>query len=205
MTLSVIGAGLGRTGTLSLKHALEELGFGPCYHMAEVFKLPNASAQWIDAAAGKPDWEAIFDGYHSTVDWPSCEFYKELAGLYPDAKVILSLRDPEAWYASTQATIFNFENHSGAPEIWFEMVARVIGDKFGGDLRSKDNLIATYNRHNEEVARTIPADRLLVYEPGQGWEPLCGFLGVPVPKTPYPKINTTEQFQARVAASKMGV
>lgn len=200
MTLSVIGAGLGRTGTMSLKLALEQLGLGPCYHMAEVFKLPKAPAQWIAAAEGRPDWEAIFEGYRSTVDWPSAEFYKELADAYPDAKVILSVRDAEAWYASTQATIFNFDNHAGASAEWLEMIRKVIGEKFGDDLKTKDHVIAVYERHNAEVRRTIPAERLLEYVPGQGWDPLCEFLGVPVPDAPYPKTNTTEEFQARVAA-----
>src|SRR5215469_11934921 len=107
MTLKVIGAGFGRTGTMTLKVALEQIGFGPCYHMVEVFKnAQNAVQWWIDAADGKPDWPKIFAGYNSTVDWPSATYYAELADAYPDAKVILTERDPEAWYRSTQATIF---------------------------------------------------------------------------------------------------
>ncbi|MDE2487101.1 MAG: sulfotransferase family protein, partial [Alphaproteobacteria bacterium] len=106
MTLKVIGAGYGRTGTMSLKLALEQLGFGPCYHMVEVFKNPQAPAWWLEAADGRPDWAKIFNGYSATVDWPSATFYRELAEAYPDAKVILTERDPEAWFRSTQATIF---------------------------------------------------------------------------------------------------
>lgn len=203
MALSVIGAGLGRTGTMSLKLALEQLGFGPCYHMKEVFGLPKSWTQWSDAADGKPvDWDEVFEGFNSAVDWPSAEFYKPLADYYPDAKVILTVRDPEAWYASTQATIFNFDNHAGAPEAWAQMIQKVIGRKFNGDLKTRDHCIEVYNRHNDEVRRTIPAERLLEYTPGEGWEPLCSFLGVPVPEQPYPKVNTTEEFVGRVAASR---
>lgn len=201
ISLKVIGAGLGRTGTLSLKFALEQLGLGPCYHMMEVFRTPGAVAHWDRAFSGETmDWEAVFEGFNSTVDWPACDFYKELAELYPEAKVILTLRDANAWYESTQATIFREENHAGAGAEWLAMFEKLTRNKFGGDLHTREHVIAVYEAHNNEVARTIPPDRLLVYEPGQGWEPLCRFLGVPEPDAPYPKVNSTEEFQARVAA-----
>ena len=202
MTLNVIGAGLGRTGTLSLKFALEALGVGPCYHMMEVFRLPKAPGQWARAADGETmDWEEVFEGFNSTVDWPACDFYAELAELYPDAKVILSVRDADGWYESTQATIFRESNHASAPPQWVEMFKKlIVRNKFGGDLHTRDHVIGVYERHNDEVRRTIPAERLLEYRPGDGWEPLCAFLGVPVPDAPYPKTNSTEEFQARVAA-----
>lgn len=200
MALKVIGAGLGRTGTMSLKLALEQLGLGPCYHMAEVFKLGTAPT-WTRAYRGeRMDWEEVFKGFPSTVDWPACDFYRELADLYPDAKVILSVRDPESWYKSTQETIFRESNHDGAPPEWLEMFHLLAKTKFGGDLHTREHLIDVYNRHNDEVRRTIPAERLLEYVPGQGWEPLCRFLGVAMPDTPYPKVNTTEEFQNRVSA-----
>lgn len=203
MTLSVIGAGLGRTGTLSLKFALEQLGFGPCYHMMEVFRLPYAPNQWLRAAQGEQmDWEAVFAGFNATVDWPACDFYRELAELYPEAKVILSVRDAQGWFESTQATIFRRENHQGAPAEWLEMFDALIGKKFDGRLHDRDHCIAVYEAHNDEVARTISPDRLLIYEPGQGWDPLCRFLNVPEPDAPYPKVNSTEEFQARVAARR---
>jgi hypothetical protein len=203
MALSVIGAGLGRTGTLSLKFALEQLGLGPCYHMMEVFRLPQASRQWSDAADGKPvNWDEVFEGFGSAVDWPSAEFYKPLADYYPQAKVILTVRDPQSWYESTQATIFNFDNHSGANPEWLEMIGKVIGAKFNGDLHTRDHVIDVYNRHNDEVRRTIPAERLLEYTPGQGWGPLCEFLGLPVPEQPYPKVNTTEDFVGRIKTAR---
>ncbi len=200
MALSVIGAGLGRTGTLSLKYALEQLGLGRCYHMMEVFGIPAAPGQWSRAADGLPvDWDEVFEGFGCTVDWPSAEFYKQLADYYPDAKVILTVRDSDSWYESTQATIFREQNHAGANPEWLEMVAKLIGRKFSGDTHTREHCIAVYEAHNDEVARTIPPDRLLIYEPGQGWEPLCHFLGVPEPDAPYPKTNSTEEFVNRIA------
>jgi hypothetical protein len=204
MPLSVIGAGFGRTGTMSLKLALEQLGFGPCYHMEEVFKNPKAPGYWEAVADGEPvDWEEVFAGYHATVDWPGATFYRELAEAYPQAKVILTLRDPEAWFASTQSTIFN----SADPEIQ-QIVADAamgrMGDKvvfslFDHQIRDKERVISVFNRHNETVRNTIPPERLLVYEVSQGWEPLCAFLGVPVPAGPMPKLNSTENFAENLA------
>lgn len=194
MSLEIIGAGFGRTGTLSLKLALEKLGFGPCYHMVEVFQNPDAINWWIDAATGKPDWEKIFEGYNATVDWPSCTFYAELAETYPDAKVILTERDSEAWFESTQATIFPAERPADSPPAFQEMFERAIADLFDGRIRDHDHAIAVFERHNAEVRDRIAPDRLLVYEVAQGWEPLCEFLSVPVPDEPMPKVNTTEQF-----------
>jgi hypothetical protein len=196
MTLKVIGAGFGRTGTLSLKLALDQLGFGPCYHMSEVFKNQTSVGWWIDAADGKPDWEKIFEGYASTVDWPSTTFYRRLAEAYPDAKVILSHRDPEAWFASTQATIFPNATPPDTGRPFDTMFRKVIGALFDQRMRDHDHVIDVYNRHNAEVRRVIPADRLLVYEAAQGWGPLCRFLGVPVPETPMPKVNSKEEFGA---------
>ena len=194
MALSVIGAGFGRTGTMSLKLALEQLGFGPCHHMVEVINNPAAVGWWEDAADGEPtDWEKVFEGFNSTVDWPSATFYKELADAYPAAKVILSLRDPEAWFASTQATIFRraFDDMS---DPFQRMAHKVIGRLFDQRLTDKAKVVEVYNRHNEAVRRTIPAERLLVYDIAEGWEPLCDFLGVEVPDGPIPKVNTTEDF-----------
>lgn len=197
MTLKVIGAGLGRTGTLSLKLALERLGLGPCYHMMEVFARPEAPELWCEAADGRPDWERIFDGYNSTVDWPSASFYRQLADAYPDAKVILTERDPEAWFASTQATIFNFPPQQGEPNPWQRMVAKVIGGMFDGRMREREHVISVYERHNAEVRASIPAERLLIYYAEQGWAPLCDFLGLPVPDEPMPHLNSTEEFRTR--------
>ena len=198
MTLRVIGAGFGRTGTHSLKLALEQLGFGPCYHMVEVFKNPVAVQWWIDAADGAPDWPKIFNGYRATVDWPSVTFYAQLASANPDAKVILTERDPEDWFRSTQATIFPNATPPDGDAPFDRMFRKVIGALFDDRMRDHDHVIDVFRRHNAEVRRRIAPERLLVYEVAQGWAPLCEFLGVPVPDTPMPKTNTTEEFQARV-------
>ena len=197
MTLKVIGAGFGRTGTLSLKLALERLGFGPCYHMSEVFKNPTAIGWWTQAADGAPDWEKIFEGYNATVDWPSATFYAELADLFPDAKIILSLRDAEYWFASTQATIFPGDLPKEADDPFLNRVAKVIGRLFDGRMRDHDHVIGVYERHNAKVKASFPRDRLLVYEAAQGWEPLCAFLGVPVPDEPMPRVNARDEFHAQ--------
>ena len=184
--LKVIGSGFGRTGTTSLKDAIEFLGVGRCYHMAEVFGLPNAPRQWIDAADGKPDWPAIFEGFSATVDWPSTTYYRELAEAYPEARVIHTERDADEWFESTQATIFAIHPGAPRPGLFGEMAEKVIYRLFDG--RQNDN--AT-------VREVIPASRLLVYELAQGWEPLCAFLGVPVPDVPMIKTNTRDEFIGR--------
>jgi hypothetical protein len=198
MSLSVIGAGFGRTGTLSLKLALEQLGVGRCYHMVEVFKIPQATQQWLDAAEGRgAPWDQVFEGFSATVDWPSATFYRQLADHYPQAKVILTERDADAWFDSTQATIFA-NDFDKVPDPTFRgMITRVVGDLFDGRIHDRDHAISVYRRHNEEVRRVIPADRLLVYEVSQGWGPLCDFLGYPVPDTPLPKVNSREEFAGR--------
>jgi hypothetical protein len=204
MPLSVIGAGFGRTGTMSLKLALEQLGLGPCYHMMEVFKNPKAPGYWEAVADGEtPDWELIFEGYPATVDWPNATYYAELADAYPEAKVILTKRDSEAWFKSTQATIFKRDVTN--PTNDFErMISKVIGRLFDHRMHDHDHVISVFERHNAEVARRIPPERLLVYEVAEGWAPLCAFLGVPVPEGGMPKVNSTEEFQARLAPPAPG-
>jgi hypothetical protein len=199
MPLTVIGAGLGRTGTLSLKLALDQLGVGPCYHMKEVFALPDASDHWRRAAEGEAvDWEVVFAGYRATVDWPGAYFYEQLAARYPAAKVILSVRDAESWFRSTQATIFSDPTFAGAPPAWRAMVQKVITEPMGGRLDDRETLIARYLAHNEEVRRVVPRERLLVFQAAEGWRPLCEFLGLPVPSEPYPRTNTTEEWIDRM-------
>ncbi|MEJ2592365.1 MAG: sulfotransferase [Candidatus Thiodiazotropha sp.] len=191
MTLKVIGAGLGRTGTMSLKTALEQLGLGPCYHMVECLpKGPGHWQKWIDAVNGKPDWDALFDGFNSTVDFPSCSSYRALAAHYPDAKVVLTVRDPERWYASTQDTIF-------APR-WIEYLRTVEAGKFikltvndylQDRMHDESHLIKRFQQHTDEVRNAIPASRLLVFEVRDGWEPLCEFLELPQPEGDFPFVN----------------
>lgn len=199
MALSVIGAGFGRTGTMSLKLALEQLGLGPCYHMVEVFKNPKAPGYWEAAADGLPvDWDEVFAGYGSTVDWPNATFYRELAEAYPQAKVVLTLRDPQAWFASTQATIFKHDFNL-QPGDFGRMTAKVIGRLFDQRMHDEAHCIEVFNRHNAAVQQAIPAERLLVYDVAEGWAPLCAFLGVPEPDGPMPKANSTEDFQREMA------
>ena len=213
MGLAVIGAGFGRTGTLSLKTALETLGFGPCYHMVEVFAHPEHLPLWTSVIDGNgSDWNGLFGAYRASVDWPACHFYAELADFYPEAKVVLSLRDPERWYDSMRETILpslsarDSADHPAAPAAAMAKIAGIISrDTFNMDF-SKDNVIAAFERHNAEVRRRIPAQRLLVFEAAQGWEPLCAHLGVPVPDQPFPRVNDRVEFQTHVRkAQEMGM
>jgi hypothetical protein len=207
MPLKVIGAGFGRTGTMSLKLALEQLGFGPCYHMVEIFPKPEAPDLWVAAANGKPDWDTIFSGYQSAVDWPVAHFWRELMDYYPDAKIILSLRDAEKWFASTQATIFSpaMLGASALPPAFGEIIAKTAFADIGGDPHNHDACIAAFNAHNARVKAVVPASRLLVYEAAQGWAPLCAFLGVPIPDAPYPRENTTDTFVGKEVMNKAGL
>ncbi|MEP7210606.1 MAG: sulfotransferase family protein [Alphaproteobacteria bacterium] len=195
MALKVIGAGFGRTGTVSLKVALEQLGLGPCYHMSEVFANGPHLQQWIDAADGKPDWNTLLAGYQSTLDFPACSFWLELAKANPDAKVLLSVRDPASWFESTQETIMNPRFMDAISDTKFgELNAKAIWNHFDQNIHDRDNMIASFNRHTEKVKAAIPPERLLVYEVKQGWEPLCKFLGVLVPDAPFPRTNPREEF-----------
>jgi hypothetical protein len=209
MALEVIGSGLGRTGTKSLQTALNMLAVGPCHHMVEVFANPQSIPLWVEVGAGRPNWEAIFEGYSSAVDYPAAAWWRELAAYYPDAKVIHTVRDPEAWFASTQATIFNPEGlaaHSiNTGEGPLAPFFRSFAGPFAGRLHDREFLVDHFRRHTEDVLATIPAKRLLVYEAGQGWEPLCAFLGVPVPDAPYPSENSREEFAARHAQIAAGL
>ena len=207
MTIEVIGAGFGRTGTLSLKIALEALGLDKCYHMMEVMRNESHAAQWRKAARGEAvDWDALYTGYRATVDWPSASFWRELRAVYPEAKVILTLRDSQQWYTSVMNTIWKFSSQvTGESRTQLDEAAMersMMGDEiiwqgvFGGRMKDRDHVIECYERHNQEVIDTVPADKLLVYRPGDGWEPLCGFLQKTVPNTDYPKVNSTEDFSS---------
>jgi hypothetical protein len=185
--LDVIGAGFGRTGTLSLKSALERLGFGPCHHMVELIENAEQISRWRRLADGEtPEWDAVFRGYRSTADWPSVRFWRETTDHFPQAKVILTVRDPRRWYESVAQTIHQAE----ADLLW-------VGE-FDGRFEDMDHAIEVFNEHNEAVRREISPDRLLVFEVAQGWEPLCAFLGVPVPDEPFPRTNDRQEFADRV-------
>jgi Sulfotransferase domain len=217
--VKVIGAGFGRTGTASLKAALEELGFGPCYHMTEVFEHPEHADFWEAAGRGEPvDWDGLLGGYQATVDWPACTFYGELLERHPDAKVLLSVRDPEQWYESTRSTIYKLtriSTRSPLSRVGLAFVSLflfgtftirplqiaeeiVLRGTFDGRFEDKHHAIEVFNRHNEEVKRRVPPDRLLVYEVKEGWGPLCEFLGVEEPDKPFPRLNDAAEMRRRI-------
>ena len=205
MGLKVIGSGLGRTGTLSTKLALEQLGFAPCHHMVEVFMNPAQVQLFIDAGNGRPEWDAIFGGYEAMVDHPGCAYWRELAAHYPEAKVLHTVRDPDKWFDSTQATIFNPERPAppeGTPmRVFFDQLYAW----YGGDMHDRGFMTDFFRRHTERVIASVPPERLLVFDVKEGWDPLCAFLGVDVPDTPYPRENSTAEFQTRVASGDMPI
>jgi hypothetical protein len=210
MSIRVIGAGMGRTGTLSLKNALEQLGFSKCYHMVDVLAHPDHARVWDAAARGEPvDWEALFRGYQATIDWPGCSLYHELMRVYPEAKVILTVREPDRWYASALQTIY-YARHAFpgwsrllAPRMrdFTRMLDRLVWQgTFQGRFEDKEFSQAIFQAHNDEVRRTVPAEKLLVFDVREGWEPLCHFLAAPVPSgVPFPQVNDTAEFRQRIA------
>jgi hypothetical protein len=206
MSLSVIGAGWGRTGTMSLKLALEALGLGPCHHMVEVIMTPGQAELWTGAFNGEEvDWDQLLAGYRSAVDWPSAAFWAELAERYPEAKVVLTVRDPDQWFDSTQATIFH-EDPAGPnpPPAFAAMLAAMMRKGLGAAKNDRAAATAAFAAHAEAVRAAIPSERLLVWEVGDGWGPLCAFLGCAVPDAPFPKANTKEEFVARREAARAG-
>lgn len=199
--LRVVGAGLGRTGTMTLKLALEKLLGGRCYHMVEVFAHPEHVAVWHEAArGGATDWRALFGGYHAAVDWPAAAYWRELMQLYPDALVLLSVRDSESWWRSAHGTIF--PSIRIAPPAWRAMVEDLFAARFTADLEDREKCIEAFERHNAEVRAGVPPERLLEWRATDGWEPICAALGVPVPAEPLPHANSSEEFHARVAAMR---
>lgn len=208
MSLLVIGAGYPRTGTSSLKAALDQLGFGPCYHMSELLTRPDHWQVWLDAMHGTlPDWDALYAGYRATADVPGCLFYRELAAKYPQAKLVLTTRDPDSWFDSTQQTVLApmmEPVRHGRPRLLIEMMTAI---GWNGDVpgaHDKDVMVGRMLSHNAAVVRDIPSERLLVWQASQGWERLCAFLGVSVPAHPFPRINTAEAFRAMVKSGMAG-
>jgi hypothetical protein len=204
MSLKVVGAGFGRTGTLSLKVALERIGFGPCYHMVEVFPRPEHVAMWHRLAFEQSmDWDEIFRGFGATVDWPAARWWREIAAHFPDAKVLLSVRDPEAWYKSVTDTIYQPMKSpapDGVPELvrlQSEMARKaILGETFDNRFEDKAHAIEVFRKHNQAVRDAIDPARLLVFDVREGWGPLCRFLEVPIPDEPFPRLNDTATFQA---------
>ncbi len=213
--MKVIGAGFGRTGTASLKVALEELGFGPCYHMSEVYANPDHIELWEAAMRGEyMDWDRLFHDYQATVDWPGAAFYEELLERYPAAKVILTVRAPQRWYESTRSTIYNIQNVASSPI--FSLAAMFVprlrdlrraalmaadlvwNQTFEGRFEDREHAIEVFERWNATVEKRVSAERLLVYEVKEGWGPLCEFLGVEAPDESFPRLNAAAEMRRMI-------
>ncbi len=197
--MKIIGLGVGRTGTRSLKLAIEQLGMGPCHHMEEVLQnQPEQVPLWAAALNGNLDWQAIYSGYESAVDWPTAGFLRELAAAFPSAKFILTVRSPESWLDSFSQTIYPFvteRNRIKAEMLpWIDMVARVIEKTGFVSGLDAAGLRQAFDAHYKAVRETIPAQQLLIYQVQDGWEPLCEFLGLPVPADPFPRTNDRSEF-----------
>jgi len=203
MTLRVVGAGFGRTGTHSLKLALEKLLAAPCYHMVEVFMHPEHVPAWHDAALGKPvDWDALFKGYAAAVDWPTCAYWPELMKVFPDALVLFSARDTESWWESASQTIMHtsINDHPMTTPEWRAMMESMFANQGIDTEFTREAAIAAFEANTARVLREVPRERLLVWKAGDGWEPICKALGLPVPGEPFPRSNTREDWRAREAA-----
>ncbi len=217
MSIKIIGAGLPRTGTNTLRESLEILGFSKTYHMKQLLVHPENLHYWTTLkATGTTNWDALYDGYEATVDFPCYPWYKEHMTQYPDAKVILSTRPFENWYTSFYSTIWKAQNPPDAERAAMgeriaadprlQSVMKVMGfskqamteDHFQGKFLDKEFMEKVFNDHHEEVKRHVPADKLLVYEVTEGWEPLCEFLGAEVPNEPLPHTNKKEDFHEMV-------
>lgn len=228
-TLRVIGVGFGRTGTLSLREALVRLGFGPCDHMTENFEHPSRFALWDEALArkraGEPiDWRPLLGGYRAIVDWPGAYFWRELVAAHPDAPVILTIRDPERWYESVRSTIYHLRGQSLEDPLLGALVAlieRLIpparraihvidgaiwNGTFYGRFTDREYALRVFEEHIAEVQAAVPADRLLAFDVRQGWQPICDFLGVPIPRGErFPHANDAASFGRAIQARVMVV
>jgi len=203
MTMQVFGAGVGRTGTYSLKLAINQLGLGPCHHMDEVLhNMPVQVPLWSAAVDGRADWDRIYAGFNSAVDWPTACFFGQLIEKYPSAKFVLTERDPERWADSFGATIYKLlaGRDQGPAEMkaWLDMVEKVISRTGFPAGLDHDQLVSAFVAHNEAVKAAIPADQLLVYQVKEGWAPLCRFLNLPEPAEAFPRTNDRAEFWDRV-------
>jgi Sulfotransferase domain len=213
--MKLIGAGMPRTGTLTQKVALEMLGFGPCYHMVDVLADLDQARLWQRALDGEEPWQEIFDGFNATVDWPGGYFYRELMEAYPEAKVLLSVREPEAWERSMRETVWAVRHGESLVRLlssaqahvnprwqaFLDMIDQLVWEgrgTFASGHTEPQQLVDTMNRHSEEVKRNVPPERLLVWSVTEGWKPLCDFLEAPVPGQPFPHVNDSREFLNRV-------
>jgi len=201
MPLKIIGSGFGRTGTMTLKQVLESLGFGPCHHMVEILENPPQLASWKKLAAGEAvDWEDVFAGYQSQVDWPGAYVWPQTVEAFPDAKVIHTERPEDAWWNSFNGTIGKFfavfRGMELPPQVMdqFTVMHDWLIQGVFTDFTDRDSAIAAYRANNERVRDTVPPERLLVFNVADGWEPLCRFLEVPVPDTSFPHTHPKKEF-----------
>ena len=204
MTMHVIGAGVGRTGTYSLKLAINQLGLGPCHHMEEVlFNQPVQVPLWAAAVNGRPDWAAIYEGYQSAVDWPTAGFFRELSTAYPSPKFVLTVRSPKSWAESFSETIYKLlAGRDQAPQemhAWLDMAAGVINKTGFPPGLDVEDLKKAFMAHNDAVKAVIPEHKLLTFQVKEGWAPLCAFMGVPEPDGHFPRTNARREFWDRVA------
>lgn len=211
MALQVIGAGFGRTGTLSMKAALEQLGYDKCHHMLEVFASDEQLDMWHGISKGEaPDWDAVFEGFEASVDFPSSSYWRELAEQYPEAKIILTTRSFDSWYDSAYETIWPVSRDipgwlTAVPKVRKikEMTFGAIWDRlFNGGLEDKQSTRRVFEQHEADVKAAFPAERLLIFHPKEGWEPLCTFLDKPVPDTEFPNVNDRAEFKKRIGMFK---
>ena len=220
--MKVIGVGFGRTGTMSLKAALEQLGAGPCFHMIDLIMGANKErdlAQWVKVAADDPvDWHEVFDGWEATVDWPAAARWREICAAFPDAPVLLNVREFESWYASVANTILavKLAAQSGAvapdanrpqpdPRLWGVIDALIWEGDFQGRFEDKAWVRQMYDDRIAEIEATIGPERLTIWSLGEdGWEPLAAMLGVPVPDEPFPRLHDTNEFRAEFGLPALG-
>ena len=213
--MKLIGAGMPRTGTLTQKVALEMLGLGPCYHMVDVLADLDQAKLWQRALDGEAPWGQIFGDFDSTVDWPGGYFYRELMAVYPEAKVLLSVREPQVWERSMRETVWAVRHGESLVRLlssaqahvnpqwrgFLEMIDRLVWEgegTFASGHAEPQQLIDTMIRHNREVESNVPPERLLVWSVEEGWQRLCEFLEVPVPRQPFPHVNDRTEFLNRV-------
>ncbi len=205
MSLQIIGPGFGRTGTRSLKAALEQLGFGPCHHMQTVFADPVQRAYWKTVAdGGSVDWHEVFAGFRSQIDWPGAHVWRELLQAFPDAKVVFSTRPAEAWWTSYARTVGKLRRlyptlpvQADVAETLDALKQVMIRRSIDPEMRDREGAIAAFHRQLAEVRAAVPPERLLVFAIGDGWVPLCDFLNLSVPDTPFPRLNDGEDFWSR--------
>lgn len=194
MSIKVIGAGFGRTGTDSLRHALNMLGLGPCHHMKEVMPSEVQAARWMEKVSGAPvGWDALFEGFGSAVDWPSAHYWRELMDVYPEAKVVLTYRDPESWWQSYSKTILPVV--AGMPDNMPKVL--LFREVFPEGPDDKDYVLGLYEANVARFRAEVPPERRIELELGSGWGPLCAGLGLPEPEEPFPSVNTTREFRAQ--------